>query len=186
MVQTREIFFRRILKWLNEADTDPILLHIISKFWHNEEPTLDSDCHPQYLTMYNILQDIGVHNMWKGLLPIYLVPLQNHYYQEIGSRKTATKWGTDFVGKMLRATHNLWMERNNILHLRTAQGIKGLEMVALETAVTKQFDLGYSNLEETDHFLLEKDRDHLMTEPVDTIREWLCEILIARGENYRT
>ena len=55
-------------------------------------------------------------------------------------------------------------------------------MVALETAVTKQFDLGYSNLDETDHFLLEKEKDHLMTEPVDTIRGWLCDILIARGD----
>ena len=74
------------------------------------------------------------------------------------------------------------MERNNILHLRTSQGIKGLEMIALETAVTKQFDLGYSNLDETDHFLLKKEKYDHMTEPVDTIRGWLCDILIARGD----
>ena len=62
----------------------------------------------------------------------------------------------EFVWKMLRATHTLWMERNNILHLQTAQRIKSLEMVALETAVNQQFTLGYSDLEETDLYLLEK------------------------------
>ena len=86
------------------------------------------------------------------------------------------------MGKMLRPTHNLWMERNNILHLRTTQGIKGLEMIALETAVSTQFDLGYVNLDETDPFLLEKEKDYLLTEPVDTIRGWLCDIIIARGD----
>ena len=182
MIHTRDISFRKIPKWLKDVDTDPTVLHIISKFWHNETPPLEVDSHQRYLTMYNILRDIDVHNMWKGLLPNCLLSLQNNYYQEIGSRRTASKWSAEFVGKMLRATHNLWMERNNILHLRTSQGIKGLEMIALETVVTTQFDLGYSNLNETDHFLLEKEKDGLLTEPIDTIRGWLCDILIARGD----
>ena len=88
----------------------------------------------------------------------------------------------EFVWKMLRATHTLWMERNNILHLQTAQRIKSLEMVALETAVNQQFTLGYSDLEETDLYLLEKGKQSLMKEPVGMLWGWLCEILIAQGD----
>ena len=83
---------------------------------------------------------------------------------------------------MLRATHRLWMERNNILHLRTIAGIHGLQLIRLQTAVTEQYDLGYKNLEEEDHYLLEKTKEDLLKEPMDVVRGWLCEILIARGE----
>ena len=55
-------------------------------------------------------------------------------------------------------------------------------MIALETAITHQFGLGYSNLDEADFYLLKNDRVELLTEPIDTIRGWLCEILIARGD----
>ena len=84
---------------------------------------------------------------------------------------------------MIRATHGLWMERNNILHLRTTNGIKGLCIISMQTAVERQLDLGHENLDEEDHCLLENDDvEHIMKEPVKMIRGWLCEILIARGD----
>ena len=83
---------------------------------------------------------------------------------------------------MLQATHRLWMERNNILHLRTIAGIHGLQLIRLQTAVTEQYELGYENLEEEDHYLLEKNKEDLLKEPMDVVRGWLCEMLIARGE----
>ena len=86
------------------------------------------------------------------------------------------------VGKMLRATHKLWMERNHILHLRTAGCIKGLEMIALETAVVRQLDIGHGGLAEADMYLLAKDKASILIEPVENIRSWLCDIMIARGD----
>ena len=73
--------------------------------------------------------------MWTGLLPNNLVEMQRQYYILSSSRKSAKKWGVDLVGKILRATHSIWMERNRILHIRTAGGIKCLEIAGLETAV---------------------------------------------------
>ena len=64
--------------------------------------------------------------------------------------KSARQWGIDLVGKILRATHQLWMERNHILHFQTAGGIRGLEMVCIQTAVNKQFDLAYAELQDED------------------------------------
>ena len=83
---------------------------------------------------------------------------------------------------MIRSTHGLWMERNNILHLQTAHGIKRLCLMSMQTAVECQLNIGHENFDEADHYLLENDVESLMKEPVDMIRGWLCEILIARGD----
>ena len=182
MVKLRNKSFHNILAWLQETSTDPILIEIISTFWYGQELQLDSDTSPTIRTIYKILREIGVHQMWTGLLPNYLVDAQQQFYDSIGSRKSAKRWGTTLVGKMLRATHGLWMERNNILHLRTINGIHGLQLICLDRAVTRQYELGYENLNQEDHYLLEKEKQSLLQQPVEVIRGWLCEILIARGD----
>ena len=83
---------------------------------------------------------------------------------------------------MLRATHGLWLDRNNTLHLRAANGIRGLNNIALQTAVIQQYNLGHEGLEEEYVYLLENDEEELMEEPVEMIRGWLCEFMIARGD----
>ena len=80
-----------------------------------------------------------------------MIEYQESYYQQICSRKSANKWGLDLVQKLLRATHTLWMERDNLLHLRAANGIRGLNNIALQTAVSQQYSIGHEGLEE-DYF----------------------------------
>ena len=106
----------------------------------------EHDTPPLMITMYNILREIGVHQMWTGLLPSHLIDMQQQYYNYIGSQRSARRWGSTLVGKMLRATHGLWMERNRILHLRTMSGIHGLQMLCLESTISAQYRLGYENL----------------------------------------
>ena len=182
MTHTRDQSFHKIPDWLKEIDTDPMLLDLLTSFWHGEEITLDADVPPMLQNMYKTMVEIGLHQMWTGFLPAGMVQFQEEYYLHIGSKRSGKKWGTDFVGKMIRATHGLWMERNNILHLRTADGIKGLCHISLQTAVEHQWDLGHENLDEKDHYLLEGDVETIMTQPVEMIRGWLCEILIARSD----
>jgi len=74
------------------------------------------------------------------------------------------------------------MERNNLLHLCTTEGIHGLQLICLDTVVSAQYDLGYNNLNEDDHYLLDKSKEELLSEPIEVVRGWLCEILIARGD----
>ena len=71
---------------------------------------------------------------------------------------------------MLRATHGLWMERNHMLHLTAVNGIRGLNNIALQTAVEQQYILGYQNIDEDDFYLLDDDMETLMGEPVEMIR----------------
>ena len=75
-----------------------------------------------------------------------------------------------FLGKILRDPHGLWMECNHILYLCTASGIKGLESISLTVIVTAQHDLGNADLDDDDFYLLDKDNDTLLKEPVEIIR----------------
>ena len=69
-----------------------------------------------------------------------------------------------------------------MLHYRTISGINGLEMMRLQTAVDRQFDLKTTDMNTMDFYLLDRDKDKLLQEPVEVIRGWLCEVLIARGD----
>ena len=83
---------------------------------------------------------------------------------------------------MVRATHGLWKERNNLLHLRAANGIRGLCNIALQTDVSQKYNLEHEGMEEEDVYLLETEEDELIKEPVEMIRGLLCEIMIARRD----
>ena len=54
--------------------------------------------------------------------------------------------------------------------------------MSMQTAVKRKLDLGHEDLDEEDYYLLKNDTETLMKKPVDMIRGWLCEILIARGD----
>ena len=96
--------------------------------------------------------------MWLGFLPVGMVEYQETYYQQIGSRKSAKKWDHDFVQKMIRATHGLWMERNNLLHLRAANDIGWPNNIALQTALLQQNSLGHEVYEEDNFYRMLDNR----------------------------
>ena len=60
--------------------------------------------------------------------------------------------------------------------------MKGLAIISLTTVVNAQYDLGNTDLDKDDFYLFDKDRDALLKNPVEFIRGWLYEILVARGD----
>ena len=52
----------------------------------------------------------------------------------------------------------------------------------MQMAMERQLALGYENLDEEVHYLLENDAETSIKEPVDKIRDWLCETLIEQGD----
>ncbi len=67
-------------------------------------------------------------------------------------------------------------------HLQAINKVRGLGLTELETEVDSQFGLGEEGLDEENHYLLRRNKEELLTSPVETIRSWLCEIYIARGQ----
>ena len=179
----RQQLYSDILEWLEKVDTCPVLLEIITEFWHGHAVQFDVDTPYVYRQMYQTMLNIGVRSMWNGMLPEAMVEIQDIHLKLIGSNRTGQKWARDLVGKILRATHALWLHRNAMLHIRTAQGMPGMDMVQLKEAVDRQLSLGKGNMHQDDWYLLERSSDELMTESIDGIRGWLCDIYIARGQH---
>ena len=61
-----------------------------------------------------------------------------------------------------------------------ANGIRSLDNIALQTAVSRQYDFGYKRLADENFYLFENDIEKLMQESVEMISGWLYDILIAR------
>ena len=86
------------------------------------------------------------------------------------------------INKILRATLNLWLERNEILHAHTKESIKGMDLISLQSAVKEELTKGRGGLQPDDYYLLDKDAEKIDNESMESIRGWLCSIKIARGD----
>ena len=137
---------------------------------------------PALRKIWNTMKDIGTQSMWKGLLPLGMCQLQHEHYQMIGHRKTGLAWGTEFTGKLLRASLALWLHCNSILHATTKDGILGMERIALDTEIRKEKRLNLQGINPADDYLLDIPLDTLLHETVEMQRGWLCSIKIARGD----
>ena len=67
-------------------------------------------------------------------------------------------------------------------HLQAINNVRGLELTKLETEVDSQFEIGEEGMNEENPFLLRRNKEELLTSPIETIRSWLCEIYVARGQ----
>ena len=117
-----------------------------------------------------------------GLLLLNLVNLQDQYYKMTGSRRSGSQWAVDLVGRILRATHKLWLQRNYILHARTDAGLNGYTLIELTSLIEKQYNLGVQHMSADHHHWMDIPISELLNGPVESIRGWLCSVLIARGD----
>ena len=182
IAKIRESEFKAILTWLQTIHTDPYLLQAITALWFGRDPEFEADDPQELCAMWDTMVDIGPQSMWLGLLPIGMVDFQHAYYRSIGESKTGSKWGEQLVGKMLRVTLNLWLARNDIVHVQTKEGMKGMNMVELKAEVTREVDKRVDDMMGEDFFLMDTPLDRLLREPIETIRGWLCSVKIARGD----
>ena len=72
----REKSFHKILTWLDTVNTEPLLLEIITAFWHSENHILADECPQSLKNIYNTLRDIGLHQMCMGIVPVGMIEHQ--------------------------------------------------------------------------------------------------------------
>lgn len=83
---------------------------------------------------------------------------------------------------MLRANHKLWLYRNQILHAQTENGLSGMDIVQLREMITKQMDRVKTGMLREDWYLLDVNIHDLIVDSVESIRGWLYNVMIARGD----
>ena len=57
-----------------------------------------------------------------------------------------------------------------------------MDHIHLRNAIQQQLHLGVEDVASEDHYLFEVNIHDLLCEPVDYIRGWYCDMLIARGD----
>ena len=83
---------------------------------------------------------------------------------------------------MLRATLSLWLQRNEMVHAQTKEGINGMEREVVFTKIEEELSKGIGGLQPEDFYLLDTNIDKLRGEPIESVRGWLCSVMIARGD----
>ena len=74
------------------------------------------------------------------------------------------------------------MLRNDMVHLKTEEGLKGMDLVVLQHEVESEVNRGVDMMEPEDHYLLDIHLPTLLLEPVEYLRGWLCSVKLARGD----
>ena len=77
---------------------------------------------------------------------------------------------------------HLWTTRCNLIHTRESGGLYIEDENILHKDVREQWELGPQNLAESQKYLFRTSLEDIMEKPLDWIRGWLIEVLIARGE----
>ena len=132
--------------------------------------------------MLDVLQEIGTATTWMRILPINLCTMQDRYYNMMGIRSSGKRWGTELINKVLRATLQLWLQRNEIVHAQTKEGLKGVEREALIIKKEDELAKGIGGLQPEDFYLLDTNMENLKGEPIESVRGWLCNAMIARRD----
>ena len=60
--------------------------------------------------------DIGLYSFICGILSKKWHDLQTQHYENINSRKCAQQWTAMLSTKLIEIVHNMWIQRNNVLH----------------------------------------------------------------------
>ena len=143
---------------------------------------LDPDTPYMYRQQYDMMLELGVQSMWRGFIPCGLTDIQQFHYKQIGSRRSGKRWGEQLIGHMLRATLNLWLHRNSMVHCKNEQEVDGMDMVQLQEAIETQLLIGDDNINASDKYLFATTVQDIMSKGIEEIRGWLCNVLVARGD----
>lgn len=174
-------------QWLTAMDTDPdiqeCLMRTLAMPLEEAAFTANIDDTDEDLMAAALAQDhIGVHNFFLGRISLDWRLIQDRYYREIGSRRTAKRWVSGLVKHLLEFSHSLWICRNTeIVHAKDAQGLPVAEGQALNAEIQQQFQEGTTTLLLQDRYLLERYTvDQVLQKHAASKRQWVESIQLAR------
>ena len=128
------------------------------------------------------LQEIGLLNVLHGWLPKLLNDWQENSFMQGKSFITGNKFMTDFISSLLHAKQNIWKLRCEIVHDRARGSLYLEEEREIKTLIKKEIDKGTLGMSEDDLYLMDITEKDLLQKPVDSVRGWLIDVYMARGE----
>ena len=170
--------------WLDEVDTDPDITSCIMQTLLSRNPAtrFSDSAAPHLLTTAQSQDLIGWSNMLEGRISAEWSRRQRIWYLSHGSDRCPDQWAKGLVLNLLMISHELWLQRNKIVHERHANGLLLAEAARVRWAIQDEFDLGGDDLFEEDQWLLELGLDHVLGLSGHDQENWLTDIRLAREE----
>ena len=169
--------------WMQQNDTHPDIRICFRQALETRDPeaTFSSFsspfCHEAALEQ----DEIGWQNFAEGKISKRWRLLQEEYFQEIDSSRSADRWAEGMVSQLLELTHSQWKVRSEHLHERNHQGLLHDQAVALEQSINEEFARGYENLARRDRHLIQRGRDSVISLSGSDKQAWLRSVQIARS-----
>ena len=107
-------------------------------------------------------------------------PLQATYLNTIPFDKIVTTWITGIISQLIKIIHSQWIYRNEVVHKRTADGLKRVEGANIRIAIRSHLRQGTTGLDDEDKFLVKHTFQEINRWSGDEKKLWLCAIKAAR------
>jgi len=122
------------------VDTDPQLLNLIECLWYGNQLVFHENDPCMLVDTWNVFQEINTQSMWMRLLPTTISQSQHQYHCSMGIHLSGKNRGMDVINNVLRATLQLWLQQNEIVHAQTKEGMKGMGLSQLFSAVDEELE----------------------------------------------
>ena len=167
-------------EWLTDNNTEPNLHITIIRYLQHKGTQSFSEL-SLYPSSLSIAQDeIGWDNFLEGKVSNEICPLQATYLDTIPSDKIVTTWITGLISHLIKIIRSQWIYRNEIVHKRTADGLKQVEGANIRIAIRSQLRQGTTGLDDEDKFLVWHTYQEINNWSGDEKKLWLCAIKAAR------
>ncbi len=116
------------------------------------------------------------HNFAMGIVSKKLLQIQSAHLSQCNSGRTAKKWISGFITKLLQEMHSQWIYRCVLVHDRTMGTLISAHKDELLKEIDHQLALGPEGLAEEDRFLLECNFEDMVSTNWEQQEYWLLAI----------
>ena len=116
---------------------------------------------------------LGWRNFLEGrICSLYI----EHAARTLPERRSPTKWGSDFLSRLLQITHRQWLLRNAHVHYRKLEGLTEAEHLAILSRLRELIWTDPADLLECHRYLLEVDFNDLGSGSSARRQVWIASL----------
>jgi hypothetical protein len=169
-------------QWLDSNNTHQDLQQLLLQYLRGRGAVTCLECSTN-LDLPHIMQDLAAvqdiirwHNFAMGIVSKKLLQIQSAHLSQCNSGRTAKKWISGFITKLLQEMHSQWIYRCVLVHDRTMGTLISAHKDELLKEIDHQLALGPEGLAEEDRFLLECNFEDMVSTNWEQQEYWLLAI----------
>ena len=150
--------------------------------WRNNTPYAVIPRHydARVLEAINDQHILGWGRLFYGIWSTFWISLQQEHFQSLGSMKSAEIWIATVQHKLWLLAFNMWDHRNKVLH-NTRHSIFPHEMVAIDSEIMQEMQLGNANLPQSQRYLFQGTAQEKLRWTISMKIQWLISTRRSRN-----